>query len=151
MVMSPPSLEASKQRTKNLKAGEPIPIQRQWCADYVISKTPFCPWIHGACEGLAAPFQPAAHSGLGDSVRAGTGVLVGPVGAMLHTIPAEAPGDTAAVSEDSRGAAPPPRAAGRAGSPWKDRRTAGMPHPPGHSLALQLAIGPHSPTVSDSG
>ena len=109
---------------------------------YVISKTPFCPWIHGACEGLAAPFQPAALSGLGDSVRARTGVLVRPVRAMLHTIPAEAPGDTAAVSEDSRGAAPPPRAAGRAGSPWEDRRTAGMPHPPGHSLALQLAIAP---------
>ena len=74
--------------------------------------------------------------------RARTGVLVRPVEAMLHMIPAEGPGDTAAVSENSRGAAPPPRAAGRAGSHWEDRRTAGMPHAPGHSSALQLAIGP---------
>lgn len=63
----PPIPGSIQAETKNLKAGEPIPIQRQWCADYVISKTPFCPWTHGACEGLAAPFQPAAHSGLGDS------------------------------------------------------------------------------------
>lgn len=77
--------------------------------------------------------------------RARTGVLIGPVGAMLHMIPAEAPGDTATVFEDSRGAGPPPRAAGWAGSHWEDRRTTGMPHAPGHSLALQLAIAPTAP------
>lgn len=82
-----------------------------------------------------------AHSG------SRTGVLIRPVRAVLHTVPAEGPRDAATILEDSGGAAPPPRATGRACGHWgykSQQRSPGIPCTPGHSLASKPAIAPHS-------
>lgn len=87
----------------------------------MISKPPSCPRVLAfdahvkAYQCLSSRPRTLAgrpHSG------SGTGVLIRPVGAVLHEVAAEAPGDAAAVPEDGGGAAPPARATGRTRGHW---------------------------------
>lgn len=117
MVVSSVSLEVLRWRLRHLNScSETMGARCHWW----MTKVSSCPCGVGfgaLVKGASFHADPdhEAHSG------SRTGVLIRPVRAVLHSVPAQDPRDTAAVPEHSWSAIPPPRATGWAGSHCGDK------------------------------